>query len=242
MDPISKRFPRAAAFALLLLLLFPLAGCRAPSGTTAGSGERRAAPPSEENVEVLLGERQLLELSDGAYGSFSVALPQNWVGTPERGGNGSSSLSLTVRRRDEPEGGAFRICYSRSFGVCGTGLRTEVTLVAGYPARMGVYDGGAVWDFIVFGDTPPGAYWIDRSFSAAWWEKNREEVLSILSTLEIGEPGILREGEITALAEAEATKKYVRASALFDFDAACWTVRLSDPLSAAGDELFSFDA
>ena len=120
--------------------------------------------------------------------SISLMLPDGWdyqTTTPAPLTQENYCFSVRIFRSDSPDN-SISIEYTDSFGVCGTGLRTEETEIAGHKAHKGIYDDNPNFDYIVFDDAPD-FYVIFNNADTLWWAEYKNEVNQILSTLKIAE-------------------------------------------------------
>lgn len=113
-------------------------------------------------------------------GDISVQIPEDWIDETEISDDGSYYLLITPPKEE----GAIRIGYDPQFGVCGTGLTTEETVIAGMDACVGTYDGNKMWSFITFAGKGEGYVVVNESRS--WWGAYGDTVMEILETLVIG--------------------------------------------------------
>lgn len=115
------------------------------------------------------------------FGDIALEVPETWSCDRDTGGDGSYSLAI----RPPYESGSIWVGYQPDFGVCGTGLRTEETTIAGMPACVGYYDGSGMWSFIAFSGS--GEDFVVLCDGAdAWWGVYGDTAMQILETLEIG--------------------------------------------------------
>lgn len=119
--------------------------------------------------------------ANGENANISLSLPENWNYTEEK--NENSGFGLSIYHEEDSENNV-TINFSEAFGVCGTGLRTEETVINNYKATMGIYDGAPTFSYIVF-DNTAGYYVIYNNADALWWQKHEEDLREIFSTLRI---------------------------------------------------------
>lgn len=164
------------------------------------SGEE-ASGAQDENAE---STEASLAVQDGPYGQLSLVLPAGWEyeACPvdsDKLHNGMYGI------RFYPEGvteGCIELAYVDSFGVCGTGLSTEETVIAGSSASVGTFDNHEYWDFISFRDEYEGV--VVFSYSAeGWWSQYEDQVSEILDTL-VFDSGVKEGGAYVYSQESEA--------------------------------------
>lgn len=155
------------------------AGMRAAENEEDGSGQGDIcgyplAPASAEAVENAECEWQGIKIS--------LNIPEGWEYETEEYSDETGRFGI----RFAPEncnGCVGLYFYNNLFGVCGTGLEErEVTFDSGLSGRMGIYDGGDTWSFIVF----PEQSGLSGSFAALadgagdWLSEQEDKVLEIL--------------------------------------------------------------
>lgn len=107
-----------------------------------------------------------------------MEIPETWTCEIARDDDGSYFLVICPPQAQ----GVIRVGHYPNFGVCGTGLTTEETVIAGMDATVGTYDGNHVWSFITFGDD----YVVLNEGADAWWGQHGELFMKCLETLVIG--------------------------------------------------------
>lgn len=126
---------------------------------------------------------------DGPYGQLSLSMPAGW--TAEACPMDSDSLlshgmyGICFYPKDVNEG-CIELFYTDSFGVCGTGLYSEKTVIAGKDAKIGTYDGLEYWDFISFVVDEGNVIAMTHSVED-WWSEYDAQVLEILDTMSFDE-------------------------------------------------------
>ncbi len=154
----------------------------------------------------------------GENANISLSLPQDWKYTENKNENGGFGIS--IYHYSDPENNV-TIEFTESFGVCGTGLKTEKTRINNYAATTGIYDGNPTFSYIVFDDTP-GFYVIHNNADALWWQKYEDDVGAIFSTLCIAE-GIFFRAEALSIAEKYAVGENKKQYGEFDSDSGIWS-------------------
>ena len=148
----------------LFRLTFP-----AVPGVTAVSG-----PTQEQTREVTFSD-------GGAY--ITLQLPEGWEYVLTDFSDEAYSAGITFWPRGREEGRLRFNFYPQGFGVCGTGLECTDMILAGRNVSVGTYDGGAVWDYISFGED--FAVWGEGHES--WWSEYGGEAMEILDTAQFGQ-------------------------------------------------------
>lgn len=176
----------------LIAALLLLAGCGAPEN--AGRKSQASGNSGESQTAEFSGQTQISAegvlaginvCAPGPYGKLSLVLPVDWVYQPYASGSensSSGSYGMWIRPADQ-ESGYIDICYMKSFGVCGTGLKQETITLAGDTASVGTYDEHPMWNFIVFHGINEGI-WVQNVMADSWPSADQEKILRILDTLE----------------------------------------------------------
>ena len=113
-------------------------------------------------------------------GDISIGIPETWTYELAKADDGS--YAIIIRPLDET--GSVRIGYWPAFGVCGTGLTEEKTVIAGMEATVGYYDGGEQWRFIVF-RVGERLFVVTKDGAESWWGTHGDTAMQILETLVI---------------------------------------------------------
>lgn len=117
-------------------------------------------------------------------GRIQVTIPETWKYSIDEYDENQDRFSVSFHPEDGKDG-EITIFYSQSFGVCGTGLETEVCEIGGMPATKGIYDGHSYWDYINFiGEYQ--VYTITNTGDEEWWSQYGEEVDQIFTSLYLG--------------------------------------------------------
>ncbi len=139
---------------------------------------------SESDVTVLVnGINRLTHpktVSYGAdYANITLSIANDWEYTTEKKGANEFGIAFWPKGRSE---GKIRVKYSNSFGVCGTGLKTEKIKLGNYEAYKGTYYGEKLWYYIALTGVS-GDYVVINDGADVWWDEYGEEAMQILSTL-----------------------------------------------------------
>lgn len=150
--------------------------------------------------------------------NISLALPEGWKYSENSNPNGG--FAVKIYHHSDPENNV-AIEFTESFGVCGTGLRTEEIKINKYRASMGIYDNNPTFNYIVFDDTP-GFYVIYNNGDVSWWQKYENELKTIFSSIRIAE-GIIFRDEALTIAKEQAKGEYKQAYNEYSFKDGVWT-------------------
>ncbi|MCM1057839.1 MAG: VWA domain-containing protein [Firmicutes bacterium] len=150
-----------------------------PSVTRTAGNQGDGSPglplASAENIESVECEWQDRKIS--------LSIPEGWEYETEEYGDVAGRFG--VRFRPAGCSGWVSLYFYESFGVCGTGLEEQdITLDSGRSCRMGIYDGGKSFSFIVFPkeQDSSGTFVALAEGAGDWLAEQEEEVLQILDT------------------------------------------------------------
>lgn len=231
---------RMLAIAVAFVLL---AGCAAAESElpAAGAGAPKAPMPEPDPV----GETETVQYELN-YVNMALELPEGWgyayAGTSVDDGEVHAGSAAPVGIRFWPDaaedtgGGALALYYYADlFGVCGTGLSTEeIVLDSGLTGTVGTYDGGPMWSFISFHNTP-GSYVVLNEGADGWWDEYSGQAMAILYSIRVGE-GICSQSEAEELAKGVCTVEYDRIRSAFDGDGGEWEIYFYKSSAAGGGQ------
>ena len=151
----------------------------------ADSGTVQSGAPETEAGEPVSGEGAVVR-QEGNAGTLQVTLPEGW--TYDLCPEGSDRLMMgDYGIRFYPEGvseGYIELCYTESFGVCGTGLEEMEAELAGDLANIGIYDHHEYWDFVSFRGINKGIVALSYAVED-WWPAYGGQTLEILDTVSL---------------------------------------------------------
>lgn len=140
-------------------------------------GKPEDIPPSviESLTELGWLEKEIKGTSVECVGDnykISITIPDDWEYK-------QSYNAIEIRPANEDKGEiSFR--FDDQFGVCGTGLENKTIYLGKYAGNMGIYDNDEKWSFIVIDQN-----YVILNQSGDWWKDYEDEVMEILSTIEI---------------------------------------------------------
>lgn len=82
---------------------------------------------------------------------MSLSLLENWEYEIVSKDSEDGPYGIAFWPKDS-NGGQMKLLYYPFFGVCGTGLETEIIFINDYQASKGTYDNGEYWTYISFSD------------------------------------------------------------------------------------------
>lgn len=154
--------------------------------------------------------------------NFSIEIPDGWSyeTTLTSSLAPSTAFGISIFHDLSPES-TVTVEFTESFGVCGTGLRTEDITIGGYSASKGIYDGNPTFNYVVFDDTP-GFYVIYNNADGDWWAQHKNEIWEILGTIKIAD-GIIFRDDALKIAKEAATGEYIQQYNEYSHENGTWT-------------------
>ena len=150
-------------------------------------------------------------------------------------------------KTDDPTVSYTLLCWTGGYGICGTGVTSEeLTLANGMKVWQHTEEdtekGTMVMADIFFEDVP-GSYVASPSdtMTTEVWNANRDALLSILGTAQIGRKSVSQQAAIDA-AKAQYTGAYDQVYATYDVTSGAWTVSFSKSAAGAKTDRLVVDA
>lgn len=162
-------------------------GCAATAsfpGEDAACNPTASENPGETTETPAEAPKSTTAVQGGPYGEISLSIPDGWHYETCPTDSGETDYGL-YGIRFYPDGvpqGYIALNYIDNFGVCGTGLATEETTIAGHAASIGTYDNLSHWNFITFRDGYDGIVALTYSVDD-WWDACSDQIMEILGTL-----------------------------------------------------------
>ena len=162
------------------------------------------------------------------YVDMALELPEGWSWEQVSDNGSDKTEGVKFYKTDDPTVSYTLLCWTGGYGICGTGVTSEeLTLSNGMKVWQHTEEDaqkGTIWADIVFEDTP-GSYVASPSetMTTEVWNANRDALLSILGTAQIGRKSVTMQAAIDA-AKAQYTGEYDMAYATYDVTAGAWTV------------------
>ena len=166
------------------------------------------------------------------YVDMMLELPEGW--SWENAGDNGTNKTEGIRfyKTDDPTVSYTLLCWTGGYGICGTGVTSEeITLANGMKVWQHTEEdtekGTMVMADIFFEDVP-GSYVASPSetMTTEVWNANRDALLSILGTAQIGRKSVSQQAAIDA-AKAQYTGAYDQVYATYDVTSGAWTVSLA---------------
>ena len=147
----------------------------------------------------------------GPYGEISVVARDDWdvEAVPVDGDKMMYGLYGLILKPIDARDGQIELFCSNDFGVCGTGLSTEETILASVTAHVGTYDDHKHWDYIIFGDTKPQII-AQHTDCVSWSDEMWDEAELILDMMDFDqnktEGDVIRTYEVT---DSDLSEQYI---------------------------------
>lgn len=173
------------------------------------------------------------------YVDMMLELPEGW--SWENAGDNGTNKTEGIRfyKTDDPTVSYTLLCWTGGYGICGTGVTSEeLTLANGMKVWQHTEEntekGTMVMADIFFLDAP-GSYVASPSetMTTEVWNANRDALLGILGTVQLGRNSLSQQAAINAAA-AQYTGEYDQVYATYDVTSGAWTVSFSK--GAAGEK------
>lgn len=231
---------KRAFVCLLALCAAVLTACGHPAATLPLEGGEPAGSPAPEPWEIT---GQLAEYT-GGHVDMALTIPDGWTWeTLEEDGQ----AGLRFRKTEDPAVDFRLTCWTDGYGICGTGVTSEeITLANGMKVWQHTEEntekGTMVMADIFFEDVP-GSYVASPSetMTTEVWNANRDALLSILGTAQIGRKSVSQQAAIDA-AKAQYTGAYDQVYATYDVTSGAWTVSFSKSAAGAKTDRLVVDA
>lgn len=181
------------------------------------------------------------------YVDMMLELPEGW--SWENAGDNGTNKTEGIRfyKTDDPTVSYTLLCWTGGYGICGTGVTSEeLTLANGQKVwqhteqdaekgTMGMAD-------IFFEDTP-GSYVASPSetMTTQVWNANRDALLSILGTAQIGRKSLSQQAAIDA-AKAIYTGEYDMVYGSYDVTSGAWIISFSKGTAGGETDRVTVDA
>ena len=150
-------------------------------------------------------------------------------------------------KTDDPTVSYTLLCWTGGYGICGTGVTSEeITLANGMKVWQHTEENtekGTMGMADIFFEDAPGSYVASPSetMTTEVWNANRDALLSILGTAQIGRKSVSQQAAIDA-AKAQYTGAYDQVYATYDVTAGAWTVSFSKSAAGAKTDRLVVDA
>ena len=181
------------------------------------------------------------------YVDMMLELPEGWSWETVTDDGDSKTEGIRFYKTDDTTVSYTLLCWTGGYGICGTGVTSEeLTLANGMKVWQHTEEdtekGTMVMADIFFEDVP-GSYVASPSetMTTEVWNANRDALLSILGTAQIGRKSVSQQAAIDA-AKAQYTGAYDQVYATYDVTSGAWTVSFSKSAAGAKTDRLVVDA
>ena len=180
------------------------------------------------------------------YVDMALTIPEGWQWESVQD-KSMNTEGIRFRKTDDKAVSFELLCWRGGYGICGTGVTSEeITLANGMKVWQHTEEntekGTMVMADIFFEDVP-GSYVASPSetMTTEVWNANRDALLSILGTAQIGRKSVSQQAAIDA-AKAQYTGAYDQVYATYDVTSGAWTVSFSKSAAGAKTDRLVVDA
>lgn len=163
------------------------------------------------------------------YVDMALELPEGWSWETVSDNGSDKTEGIKFYKTNDTAVSYTLLCWTGGYGICGTGVTSEeLTLANGMKVWQHTEEDtekGTMGMADIFFEDAPGSYVASPSdtMTTEVWNANRDELLSILGTAQLGRKSISQEAAINA-AKAQYTGEYDMVYATYDVTSGAWTV------------------
>lgn len=177
------------------------------------------------------------------YVDMALQLPEGWSWETVSDNGSDKTEGIRFYKTADTAVSYTLLCWTGGYGICGTGVTSEeLTLANGMKVWQHTEQGTMVMADIFFEDAP-GSYVASPSdtMTTEVWNANRDELLSILGTVQLGRKSVSQQAAMDA-AKAQYTGEYDQVYATYDVTSGAWTVSFSKSAAGAKTDRLVVDA
>ena len=180
------------------------------------------------------------------YVDMALELPEGWSWETVSDNGADKTEGIRFYKTADTSVSYTLLCWTGGYGICGTDVTSEeLTLANGMKVWQHTEEDtekNTIWANIFFEDAP-GSYVAAPSdtMTTEVWNANRDELLGILGTAQLGRKSITMQAAIDA-AKAQYTGEYDQVYATYDVTAGAWTVSFSKSAANAKTDRLVVDA
>ena len=181
------------------------------------------------------------------YVDMALQLPEGWSWETVSDNGSDKTEGIRFYKTADTAVSYTLLCWTGGYGICGTGVTSEeLTLANGMKVWQHTEEdtekGTMVMADISFEDAP-GSYVASPSdtMTTEVWNANRDELLSILGTVQLGRKSVTMQAAMDA-AKAQYTGEYDQVYATYDVTSGAWTVSFSKSAAGAKTDRLVVDA
>ena len=223
------------AFILALVCALSLMACGKKNNDTPDPDPVPEPKPAVTTAEFTHG-----------YVDMALQLPEGWSWETVSDNGSDKTEGIRFYKTADTAVSYTLLCWTGGYGICGTGVTSEeLTLANGMKVWQHTEDtekGTMVMADIFFEDAP-GSYVASPSdtMTTEVWNANRDELLSILGTVQLGRKSVTMQAAMDA-AKAQYTGEYDQVYATYDVTSGAWTVSFSKSAAGAKTDRLVVDA
>ena len=180
------------------------------------------------------------------YVDMALTIPEGWQWESVQD-KSMNTEGIRFRKTDDKAVSFELLCWRGGYGICGTGVTSEeITLANGMKVWQHTEENtekGTMLMADIFFEDMPGSYVASPSetMTTEVWNANRDALLSILGTAQIGRKSVSQQAAIDA-AKAQYTGAYDQVYATYDVTSGAWTVSFSKSAAGAKTDRLVVDA
>ena len=230
----------AAICVLALAAVTSLSGCSAKAPDNDPTGSIDAPDPAP----AVTGETATYT---SGYVDMALDLPEGWSWEQVSDNGTDKTEGIRFYKTDDPTVSYTLLCWTGGYGICGTGVTSEeITLANGMKVWQHTEENtekGTMGMADIFFEDVPGSYVASPSetMTTEVWNANRDALLSILGTVQLGRKSVSQQAAIDA-AKAQYTGAYDQVYATYDVTSGAWTVSFSKSAAGAKTDRLVVDA
>ena len=224
------------AFILALVCALSLMACGKKNNDTPDPDPVPEPKPAVTTAEFTHG-----------YVDMALQLPEGWSWETVSDNGSDKTEGIRFYKTADTAVSYTLLCWTGGYGICGTGVTSEeLTLANGMKVWQHTEEdtekGTMVMADIFFEDAP-GSYVASPSdtMTTEVWNANRDELLSILGTVQLGRKSVTMQAAMDA-AKAQYTGEYDQVYATYDVTSGAWTVSFSKSAAGAKTDRLVVDA
>ena len=181
------------------------------------------------------------------YVDMALQLPEGWSWETVSDNGSNKTEGIRFYKTADTAVSYTLLCWTGGYGICGTGVTSEeLTLANGMKVWQHTEEDtekGTMVMADIFFEAAPGSYVASPSdtMTTEVWNANRDELLSILGTVQLGRKSVTMQAAMDA-AKAQYTGQYDQVYATYDVTSGAWTVSFSKSAAGAKTDRLVVDA
>ncbi len=181
------------------------------------------------------------------YVDMALQLPEGWSWETVSDNGSDKTEGIRFYKTADTAVNYTLLCWTGGYGICGTGVTSEeLTLANGMKVWQHTEEDAEKGTMVmadIFFEDAPGSYVASPSdtMTTEVWNANRDELLSILGTVQLGRKSVTMQAAMDA-AKAQYTGEYDQVYATYDVTSGAWTVSFSKSAAGAKTDRLVVDA